>query len=84
VRARLGAGQPEEIAKLAARMGSRMSAAELGEAMAEMDADGSGEIDFDEFSAWCRRRRPNTPPQHPHPHPHPPTFHDFFDTRFFS
>jgi hypothetical protein len=30
-----------------------LSDRELASAMAEMDADGSGEVDFDEFAHWC-------------------------------
>ena len=34
-----------------------MSPDELDAAMAEMDADGSGEVDFEEFMAWWERHR---------------------------
>ena len=30
---------------------------QLSQAMAEMDEDGSGEVDFDEFFEWCARLR---------------------------
>eukprot|EP01051_Picozoa_sp_SAG22_P022959 SAG22_NODE_5718_length_965_cov_1.461894_1_plen_250_part_10 len=41
-----------EINKLARRMGHRMTSLELEQAMAEMDEDRSGEIDFTEFKNW--------------------------------
>ena len=45
----------DEIAMLAAKMGRALEPAVLKAAMAELDADGSGEIDFAEFSAWWTR-----------------------------
>lgn len=41
-----------ELGSLCADMGVELSALELQEAMFVMDADGSGEVDFDEFAAW--------------------------------
>jgi hypothetical protein len=38
-------------------MGAELDHRELKEAMRAMDADGSGEIDFDEFYAWMRQTR---------------------------
>ena len=42
----------DEIMVLAGRMGKRLEAAALQAAMAELDADESGEVDFAEFAAW--------------------------------
>eukprot|EP01050_Picozoa_sp_SAG11_P028966 SAG11_NODE_7967_length_1076_cov_1.552712_2_plen_103_part_00 len=42
----------EEVATLAEKMNLALSEGELDEAMDTMDADGSGEIDFDEFAEW--------------------------------
>ena len=42
----------EEVAKLAEKMGYELDPGELSEAMYQMDADGSGEVDFDEFAEW--------------------------------
>ena len=43
-----------KVRALARRMGKRLSKKELAAAMAEMDEDGSGEVDFSEFAAWWR------------------------------
>eukprot|EP01052_Picozoa_sp_SAG31_P006952 SAG31_NODE_326_length_17664_cov_10.038543_11_plen_360_part_00 len=40
------------MAALAEKMGYELSEMELKEAMYAMDADGSGEVDFDEFAEW--------------------------------
>ena len=42
----------EEVRSLIAMMGKRLTDAELDEAMKELDGDGSGEIDFREFSIY--------------------------------
>ena len=43
-----------EIKTLAKRLGKRLSKAQLDGAMQEMDADNSGEVDFDEFCSWWK------------------------------
>jgi Ca2+-binding EF-hand superfamily protein len=43
-----------EIKQLAKRLGKRLSEKQLHEAMMEMDADGSGEVAFDEFVSWWK------------------------------
>ena len=43
-----------EIKQLTKRLGNRLSEKQLHEAMMEMDADGSGEVAFDEFVAWWK------------------------------
>jgi hypothetical protein len=42
----------DEVKALARGLGYPLSAAELEEAMAEMDTDGSNSVEFDEFLAW--------------------------------
>lgn len=42
----------EEVARLSTNMGADLNAAELDEAMREMDADGDGRVDFEEFQTW--------------------------------
>jgi calmodulin len=44
----------DEIQQLAKRLGKRVSGKALAEAMQEMDADGSGEIEFEEFLSWWK------------------------------
>ena len=44
--------EKDEIAALVARLGQKLSPKELLAAMAAMDDDGSGEVDFDEFYSW--------------------------------
>jgi hypothetical protein len=46
-----------EVGALASAMGEPLSALELDEAMAAMDADGSGEVDFDELKAWFAQQQ---------------------------
>ena len=46
-----------EIWRLCRDMGAELDTRELKEAMREMDADGSGEVDFDEFYAWMTQTR---------------------------
>eukprot|EP01043_Picozoa_sp_COSAG02_P063009 COSAG02_NODE_8825_length_2430_cov_6.219059_2_plen_138_part_00 len=45
----------DEVKTLARQLGYPLSAVELDEAMAEMDTDGGGSVEFDEFLAWFRR-----------------------------
>ena len=45
----------DEVKTLARQLGYPLSAVELDEAMAEMDTDGGGSVEFDEF---LRRMRP--------------------------
>ena len=45
----------EEVAELAESLGAPLSTAELDDAMLQMDEDGSGEVDFDEFASWFRK-----------------------------
>ena len=47
-----GSIERDEIAELAVEMGRPLRDWELDEAMRTMDADGSGEVDFDEFEHW--------------------------------
>lgn len=47
----------QEIWRLCRDMGAELEPRELREAMRDMDADGSGEIDFDEFYAWMNKPR---------------------------
>ena len=42
----------EEIGRMATVLGIPMSKGELEQAMIEMDEDGSGDVDFEEFAAW--------------------------------
>ena len=42
----------DEIKRLAHAVGQELGEHELDEAMKEMDADGSGEVDFEEYYAW--------------------------------
>ena len=44
----------EEIAALSTKLGKRLTAKELDDAMIEMDEDKSDEVDFDEFSNWWK------------------------------
>ena len=41
-----------EVAELARHLGKKLADNQLDTAMAEMDRDGSGEVDFQEFLAW--------------------------------
>jgi calmodulin len=47
----------QEIWRLCRDMGAELDARELKEAMREMDGDGSGEVDFEEFHAWITSPR---------------------------
>lgn len=42
----------EEIRVLARSLGNQLSEPQLDQAMREMDEDGSGEVDFEEFFDW--------------------------------
>ena len=42
----------DEIGNLARSLGNQLTDAQLDEAMAEMDEDGSAEVDFEEFFEW--------------------------------
>jgi hypothetical protein len=44
----------DEVKTLARQLGYPLSAVELDEAMTEMDSDGGGAVEFDEFLAWFR------------------------------
>ena len=46
----------EEIASLATRLGKRLSQSELDKAMAEMDSDGDGSVDKQEWVEWWSNR----------------------------
>jgi Ca2+-binding EF-hand superfamily protein len=46
---------PKEVKQVLAAALADMSQRDLERAFAAMDADGSGEIDFYEFSQWCVR-----------------------------
>jgi len=43
-----------EIRILAKRLGKKLTDAKLDEAMAQMDADGNGDVDFGEFLSWWK------------------------------
>jgi Ca2+-binding EF-hand superfamily protein/serine/threonine protein phosphatase PrpC len=45
-----------EISSLATRLGRKLSEAELAEAMAEMDGDGDGSVNMEEWTAWWTAR----------------------------
>jgi hypothetical protein len=47
----------EEIGALAKGIGHKLTAKELDAAMAEMDEDGEGDIDFVEFYAWWQKNK---------------------------
>jgi calmodulin len=42
----------DEIRDLARSLGNQLTDAQLDQAMIEMDEDGSGEVDFEEFFDW--------------------------------
>jgi hypothetical protein len=47
----------EEVKKLCKEMGRRLGAQQLDDAMAEMDADGSGKVEFEEFEQWWGQQK---------------------------
>eukprot|EP01048_Picozoa_sp_COSAG05_P003994 COSAG05_NODE_199_length_14500_cov_458.233456_3_plen_340_part_00 len=49
----------DEVAAVLAELGCQLTRAELDKAMAELDTDGSGEVDYDEFSKWWRTKEAN-------------------------
>jgi Ca2+-binding EF-hand superfamily protein len=53
--ARTGCLDASEILQLSAQLGHKLSAKELREAMAVIDEDGTGEVDFREFYKWWSR-----------------------------
>lgn len=54
---RSGTLEQDEVAKvITAAFGRKVKDEELKKAFTEMDADGSGEIDFDEFVGWWRQQ----------------------------
>eukprot|EP01052_Picozoa_sp_SAG31_P015038 SAG31_NODE_955_length_10799_cov_6.576636_5_plen_102_part_00 len=55
-----GSLDEHEISALAKCLGGRkLSSVELAAAMEEMDADGGGDVSFEEFYSWWMRRSPN-------------------------
>eukprot|EP01044_Picomonas_judraskeda_P000345 COSAG03_NODE_15_length_22165_cov_72.809934_14_plen_584_part_00 len=52
-----GTLERDELRTAAERLGQAMNEEELDAAMLEMDNDGSGEVDYDEFLAWWDRRK---------------------------
>ena len=44
----------DELRQLVARLGKRLTDQQLSEAMDEMDEDGSGEVDYEEFEEWWK------------------------------
>ena len=58
-----GTLERDEIDALAKQLGRPLSSDELDAAMAEMDADGGGDVDFPEFLEWYKRS------QQVRPHP---------------
>ena len=53
----------DELRKVMTDMGKVLSDSEFAQAMAEIDEDGSGEIDFDEFLGWWQSQDPEAQQQ---------------------
>ena len=53
-----GALDAKEVAALCKDMGRKMTKEDLAAAMAEMDEDGGGEVEFEEFSHWWAKNKP--------------------------
>lgn len=49
--------EQEEVAAMAKRLGVPLNKRQLKAAMADMDEDGSGEVNFEEFLLWWRAQR---------------------------
>jgi hypothetical protein len=49
----------DEVRQLAGLLGVALSSAELDASMAQMDDNGDGTIEFEEFEAWFRAREPD-------------------------
>ena len=47
----------EEFGQFMAAIGKKLSTAELDEGFAQIDVDGSGTIEFDEFVDWWESRK---------------------------
>jgi hypothetical protein len=56
-RDRSGLLEVAEFAELAQSLGRALSQRDCRDAMAEMDEDGSGEVDFEEFAAWWAKNK---------------------------
>lgn len=57
-----GTLEREEIAEMTKELGNQLTERELDLAMAEMDEDGSGGVDLDEFAAWLVTPQPSPQP----------------------
>ena len=55
-----GALEREEIRALARNLGCPLDEESLNAAMAEMDEDGGGEVEFEEFNSWYQRAAGST------------------------
>ena len=53
----------DEVRKVMADMGKVLDDAAFAAAMAEIDEDGSGELDFDEFLGWWQTQDPEAQKQ---------------------
>jgi Ca2+-binding EF-hand superfamily protein len=57
-----GTLEREEIAEMTKELGNQLTQRELDLAMAEMDEDGSGGVDLEEFAAWLVTPQPSPLP----------------------
>ena len=57
-----GTLEREEIAEMTKELGKQLTERELDLAMAEMDGDGSGGVDLEEFAAWSVTPQPSPLP----------------------